>query len=129
MATGATQVTLERMTWCPELVAGLGETLKPQADFDGVDGIRRGIESGQMEAWKINGGESYAVTQAWDGILAMWCYRGCRLSEVVQVFRKIAASNGMTELWFATLKPGLVRMLRKFNPVEIEPGIYRIDPL
>lgn len=115
----------ERIPWSEEAYSGLIHTFDSSDGFDAVGVVRHGVERGLMELWRVDG-SSYAVTQAWNNSMLVWCYQGTNVKAFADCMYRIAEKNGMRCVRFATKHRALPRMLRHLNPVEVSPQVFEI---
>lgn len=101
-------------------------TFHSEPNFDAEKVVRDGVESGRFELWHIDG-ESWAVTQTWEGEMFLWCYQGKGLVEFVNIMMIIAARNKLKRIKFATRRPAIARMIKHLNPVRLDDEIFVVE--
>ena len=116
---------MRKIPWSLEVVEGLSETFFPSPGFDAIAHVREGVESGRMECWQIDGA-SYAVTETTPTEMLMWCFQGRDLVPFVRHFMNVARRNNLQRLKYHTLRKGMQRHLREFNPRPLGDNLFEI---
>lgn len=116
---------LQRCAWSESAQAGLARTFYTENGFNGLDHVRRGVLSGDMELWLVDG-HSWAITQTWQESQFVWCYQGRDVREFAACMYTVAQRNGLKSVRFATKHKGLPRMLRAFRCESVAPEVFEI---
>lgn len=112
---------IERLrAWSDELARGLGETVGRD-----LAEIREGINLGALEAYRLWDGAAYMVTRLEGRTLTCCCYRGERVAEALAWVLERGPLLGFDRVIFHTRRKGLARLLRDFEPAQLET-IYEI---
>lgn len=117
---------MRKIPWSLEVVEGMADTFFGDADFRAIQHVRDGVVSGRMECWLIDG-ESYGVTETTPEEMLMWCYQGKNLVPFVRHFIEVAKRNKLKRLRYHTLRKGMQRHLREFNPRPLGDNLFEIE--
>ena len=82
---------------------------------DDRDAIVRGVNERGLECYRLWDGDAYMVTRVEEGELTCVCYQGKRLVEACAWMRAQCQRLGLRSMRFHTTRPGLQRLLRKFD--------------
>jgi len=95
-----------------------------------VDRLRKRIESGDAELWRIRSVEcdGWLVTQIHPGELFVWCFQGRGFMPLVRSLARIALDNGLPRIGWFTYHVAPKRLFRLARPIverTSAPGEYR----
>jgi hypothetical protein len=113
-------LTIEKVErWCEEADAGLCETFGHD-----YDALRKGVEAGSLELWRLWGGEAWAITRVEAGTLTCCCYQGRDARAWMHWLMTQGRRMGLTAIVFYTKRRGLARMFKEYGFLEQET-VYR----
>jgi len=117
-------ITLERM---PELTESATRLLRRGGSFDTWDKIVSDIEDRKAQLFYASNGSYLVLSITRNDRLFIHACAGTDAKMLMQLCIQTAKHNHCTSVLFRTVKKGLPRLLREFNPVQTGNTTYRVE--
>lgn len=106
----------KRIDWSADVAKRLENALSIDADL-----IEQDVRKNRASLYEINYGDSYMVARIEsEGEFVVVAFEGKNLLEVVPHVMANAQREGCKSIRFHTQRPGLVRLLKDYNPQPLE---------